>query len=268
MRVSIEGVSLEIGGRRLVHDVSVAVPAGSTLGIVGPNGSGKSTLLRTLYRELRPVVGTVLIDGVEVSERSLLDHARTVAALAQQDVVDLDFTVREVVALGRHPHPKDDSTDHAVIDEAMALTEVADLAGRSVLTLSGGERQRVMIARALAQATPVLVLDEPTNHLDLRHQHCVIAGVAASARTVLVALHDLNLAAAICDHLLVMQHGRLVAHGEPDTVLQPDLVEAVYGIRPVRVPHPQTGRSQLLFTPELQAPPHERHDHARSHLQA
>ncbi|AKU14775.1 ABC transporter ATP-binding protein [Luteipulveratus mongoliensis] len=264
MNVRIEGVSLDVSGRRLVEDVTIDVPSGSTLGVVGPNGSGKSTLLRALYRELQPSTGAVLVDDVEVGARSLLDHARAVAALAQQESLELDFTVREVVSLGRHPHPRHADTDDAVIREAMELTEVSDLAGRSVLTLSGGERQRVMIARALAQATPVLVLDEPTNHLDLRHQLRVVARIAASARTVLVALHDLNLAVSICDQIAVMQHGRVVACGDPGTVLQPALIERVYGIRPDLVSHPESGRPQLLFTPDLQVSPDERQAHVPS----
>ncbi|KNX38927.1 ABC transporter ATP-binding protein [Luteipulveratus halotolerans] len=263
MTVTVRSVSVELGGQRLVDDVSCDVPAGTTLGVVGPNGSGKSTLLRTIYRELAPTCGAVLVDGTDVTARALLDHARRVAALAQHDGLDLDFTVAEVVGLGRHPHPRDDTADRAAVAAALAETEVAHLAERSVLTLSGGERQRVMLARALAQATPVLVLDEPTNHLDLRHQLRVVARIATSPRTVVVALHDLNLAAALCDRLVVMDAGRVVAAGEPDNVLQPELVETVYGIRPLLVDHPETGRPQLLFSPDVHPAPDERHHHAQ-----
>ena len=131
--------------------------------------------------------------------------------------------------------------------QAMAATEVEDLAHRSVLTLSGGERQRVLIARALAQETPVLVLDEPTNHLDLSHQMSLLAHLRGSKSTVIMALHDLNLAAVSCHHLLVMHRGRLCAEGSPHQVLTAPFIESIYGVRPHVVPHPGSGVPQLLF---------------------
>lgn len=129
----------------------------------------------------------------------------------------------------------------------MQAFDVASMGGRSILTLSGGERQRVMLARALAQDCPVLALDEPTNHLDLRHQYGVVAQATQSSRTVLVALHDLNLAASVCDRILVMCRGRVVAVGAPDEVLTPDLVEQIYGLRPTVVQHPVSGRPHLIL---------------------
>lgn len=247
MNVVIEGVSVDIAGARLLDDVSVTITAGETLGIVGSNGSGKSTLLRCLYRALTPATGAVHIDGDDVRALAHRDVARRLAVLAQHEEAALDFTVREVVELGRHPHPRDVERDTRIVEDAMRVCDVTAMSERSILSLSGGERQRVMLARALAQDCPVLALDEPTNHLDLRHQYGVVAHATRSERTVLVALHDLNLAAAVCDRLLVMRAGRVVAVGEPDTVLTPDLVEDVYGVRPTLVSHPGTGRPHLIF---------------------
>lgn len=174
--------------------------------------------------------------------------ARELAALPQESSAEFDFTVAEVVAMGRLPHRnRTAAQDHALCDEAMTRTGVTHLADRGVLTLSGGEKQRVLIARALAQQPRILVLDEPTNHLDIAHQLDVLALVRGSGLTVLAALHDLNLAAAHCDVLYVIDGGRIVACGPPHDVLRPDLLADVFGVRAHQVRHPETGTLQLLF---------------------
>ncbi|WP_018155281.1 ABC transporter ATP-binding protein [Demetria terragena] len=249
MKVDFAQVGVTVDAATLVDDISITVPSGQTLGILGPNGSGKSTLLRCLYRSLTPTRGAALVDGEDVRSADVLRSARHLAVLAQDHPGDLDFTAREVIELGRHPHPRDAEADAHAVTQAMEWTDVSPLAHRSILSLSGGERQRVMLARALAQTTPVLVLDEPTNHLDLRHQLQVISRVARSDRTVVMALHDLNLATAVCDLVLVLDHGRAVATGPPISTLRPDLIYEVYGIRPVIVRHPGDGTHHLLFAP-------------------
>ncbi|MDN3024025.1 ABC transporter ATP-binding protein [Streptomyces sp. S.PB5] len=248
MRLDIEDVTVEAGGARIVEEVRLAVGAGAFVGLVGPNGSGKSTLLRCVYRALRPAGGVVRLDGADVHAMPARETARVLAALPQESSAEFDFTVAEVVGMGRLPHrDRTASQDRELCAQAMARTGVGHLADRGFLALSGGERQRVLIARALAQQPRVLVLDEPTNHLDIAHQLDVLSLVRGSGVTVLAALHDLNLAAAHCDVLYVIAGGRVVASGPPHDVLRPALLAEVFGVRAHPVRHPETGAVQLLF---------------------
>ncbi|MGW4650908.1 ABC transporter ATP-binding protein [Kitasatospora sp. NPDC004289] len=251
MKVEIDAVSVEIAGARLVHEASLEAASGQVIGLVGPNGSGKSTLLRTVYRALRPSSGAVRLDGDDLHGLTAREGARRVGALPQETVAEFDFTVAEVVGMGRLPHRRGFAGpgSEEAADTTAALTRVgADhLAGRGFLHLSGGEKQRVLIARALVQRPHVLVLDEPTNHLDIAHQLEVLALVRDSGLTVLTALHDLNLAAAHCDLLYVIAGGRIVTSGPPAEVLSAELLAEVFGVRAHPVRHPVTGAVQLLF---------------------
>jgi len=244
MRLDIEDMS--VAG--ILDGVRLAVDSGSFVGLVGPNGSGKSTLLRCVYRALRPAAGVVRLAGDDVHAMPSRAAARVLAALPQESAAEFDFTVAEVVAMGRLPHRDHTATSDAEIcGRAMARTGVGHLADRGFLSLSGGEKQRVLIARALAQQPRVLVLDEPTNHLDIAHQLEVLRLVRDSGVTALAALHDLNLAAAHCDLLYVIADGRIVASGPPHDVLQPGLLAEVFGVSAHSVRHPETGATQLLF---------------------
>ncbi|MDA3647073.1 ABC transporter ATP-binding protein [Saccharopolyspora indica] len=251
MDVTWQDVSVRIAGATLVERLNLSASSGEVVGLVGPNGSGKSTALRCLYRALHPTTGTVLLDGTELNSIPLAESARSVAALTQESRTELDFTVAEVVALGRFPHLRGNRSlsgaEWELCRESMRRTDVEHLARRSVLSLSGGERQRVLIARALVQEPQVLVLDEPTNHLDVRHQVELLSFLRGCGLTVLVALHDLNLAAAACDRLAVLSGGSVVRTGKPVEVLEPELVREVFGVTPSIVPHPRTGAPQLLY---------------------
>ncbi len=220
-------------GHVVLDGVTVDPEPGSTLGLLGPNGSGKSSLLRLLAGVDRPDSGAVTLDGAVLHRLSRRAVARRVAMVGQHADTDLHITVREVVRLGRIPHAGpvggDRDTDHAV-RAALAATGLTDMAGRHWHTLSGGERQRVQIARALAQQPGELLLDEPTNHLDIAHQLDILALVRALDVTTVVALHDLNLAAMFCDHLVVLSDGRVVAAGTPLEVLTERLVAEVYRV--------------------------------------
>ncbi|MCX5206480.1 ABC transporter ATP-binding protein [Streptomyces sp. NBC_00237] len=258
MRIDVTGLSVDISTTRLVHDISLHATTGQFVGLVGPNGSGKSTLLRTVYRALRPTTGTVLLDGDDLYAMSARESARRVAALPQEAATEFDFTVAEVVAMGRVPHQRalarTTSQDLDACTTALTQVGAAHLADRGFLTLSGGEKQRVLIARALAQQPRALILDEPTNHLDIAQQLEVLALVRRSGLTVLTALHDLNLAALHCDLLYVIESGGIVASGAPHDVLTPDLLADVFGVRAHRVRHPETGAVQLLFDRLLPTP--------------
>ena len=252
MRLRLDSLGVEVSGARLIHSLNLAVSSGEVVGLVGPNGSGKSTALRCIYRALRPTHGAVFLDHARLDNMTPRETARRVAALTQDNSNELDFTVAEMVALGRYPHSRGQGPsvrERDLCRWAMERTDVLHLAERSILTLSGGERQRVLVARAFAQEPKVLVLDEPTNHLDIRHQLELLALLRECGLTVLVALHDLNLAAGSCDRLAVLDRGQLVAAGPVEEVLTAELVSRVFGVEPTVVTNPRSGAVQLLYQP-------------------
>ncbi|MFC7547781.1 ABC transporter ATP-binding protein [Plantactinospora sp. GCM10030261] len=249
--LKLDAVTVHADGHPLLRALSLTVGTGQVVGLVGPNGSGKSTALRCVYRALRPSRGVVRVGGSDLRAIARRDSARTVAALTQDGGSDLDFTVAEVVALGRTPHLRGNQAlsrrERELCERAMARLHIAHLAERGVLSLSGGERQRVLVARALVQEPEILILDEPTNHLDIAHQIQLLSLLRGSGLTVLVVLHDLNLAAATCDRIAVLADGALVAAGSPCEVLTTVLLRDVFGVSATVVAHPLTGHPQLLY---------------------
>ncbi|WP_405981872.1 ABC transporter ATP-binding protein [Streptomyces sp. NBC_00158] len=234
MRITAEGLSWSVAGTPVVRGVSLDVAPGETVGLLGPNGSGKSSLLRCLAGLRTPDAGTVRYDGECVRDWSARRTARHVAFVGQDAAADSDLTVADVVGLGRTPYRDrwrgPDARDRAVVAAALDRLGLTGLAGRSWRALSGGERQRAHIARALAQQPNGLLLDEPTNHLDVRHQLELMELLTGTGRTVLVALHDLSLAARYCDRLLLLHHGRLTASGTPAAVLTRERLAAVFEV--------------------------------------
>ncbi|MFG2115826.1 ABC transporter ATP-binding protein [Streptomyces sp. NPDC048718] len=230
-------VARSAGGVLVVDGVSIVARPGTVTGLLGPNGSGKSTLLRLLAGILAPDTGVVTLDGDPLGGLSRRAVARRLATVEQHADTQVDLTVAEVVRLGRIPHRRawapPSAADETAVRSALARTGLADRADRTWRTLSGGERQRVQIARALAQEPRELLLDEPTNHLDVRHQLDLLELVSEPGPdlTTVVALHDLNLAAMYCDHLVVLRAGRVVAAGPAAEVLTEELIASVYGVR-------------------------------------
>jgi iron complex transport system ATP-binding protein len=234
VRISAEGLSWSAAGTPVVREVSLDIAPGETVGLLGPNGSGKSSLLRCLSGLRVPDAGTVRYDGRPVRDWSARRIARQIAFVEQDSGLDTDLRVADVVGLGRTPFRDrwrgPDATDRAVIAAALDRVGLAALAGRSWKALSGGERQRAHIARALAQQPYGLLLDEPTNHLDVKHQLELMELLSGADQTVLVALHDLSLAARYCDRLLLMHHGRLVASGTPSAVLTAEHLAEIFEV--------------------------------------
>lgn len=219
---------------RLLHPTSFEVKAGQVLGVVGPNGAGKSTLLRMIYRYHTPSSGRIRVDGQDIWALSPRAAARKVAAVLQEQPTSFGLTVREVVSLGRTPHRlgySGSGTGEAdIVDAALSQLNLQGLSSRDLMTLSGGERQRVMVARALVQQPQVLVLDEPTNHLDIRHQLEVLALIGGLDLTIIVSLHDLNMAAQVCDKILLLDNGHTRGFGSPETVLTEALVSGAFRV--------------------------------------
>ncbi|MGC4759021.1 ABC transporter ATP-binding protein [Micromonospora trifolii] len=234
-RLHADGIGWGVAGVRILVGVALTAEPGATVGLLGPNGSGKSSLLRLLAGLARPESGRVLLDDVAVAAIPRRALAQRIAVVTQQVATDVEMSALEVVLLGRTPYrPRLAGVGTADLDLARRALAEAGLAGfeqRRWSSLSGGERQRVDLARALVQEPDLLLLDEPTNHLDIRHQLELLRFLAESASTVVVTLHDLNLAAQYCDRLVLLHGGRVVAAGTPVEVLTTSRIEQVYQVR-------------------------------------
>lgn len=253
MEIRTDDLHAMLGGTEILHGINFTAGDHSLVGVIGPNGSGKSTLLKCIYRVLKPSEGAVFVDGQPLSEYRVRDSAKKIAVLAQHNFYNFEFTVQDVVLMGRAPHKRalerDSAADFKIVYEAMERVGVAPLRDRLFSTLSGGEQQRVLLARALAQQTPCLILDEPTNHLDIKYQLELLDLVRSLDRTVIAAIHDLNIAAMYCDTIFVMQSGRIVAAGAPRDVLTRSLIRSVYEVD-ADVFTDSDGLLRVLFYPQ------------------
>lgn len=247
--LSVEGLSWGPSPRSpIVRDLSFTVAPGEMLALVGPNGAGKSSLLRCLYRYHRPTAGTVRLDGADLWSLEPRATARRIATVLQEPASDFGLSVAEIIELGLTPHQHNRSPNGcASVGAALDLLGLTSLAARDFASLSGGEKQRVMIARALVQKPDLLILDEPTNHLDIRHQLEVLALLSALPTTIIVSLHDLALASAHADRVLVIADGRQAALGAPLDILTPAAIRQTFAVETAIDSHPATGRPRFSF---------------------
>ncbi|MGE7113513.1 heme ABC transporter ATP-binding protein [Lysinibacillus sp. NPDC047702] len=254
MTLEAKQVSYSIHDQRILHEVSIQIREKQFVGLIGPNGSGKSTLLKNMYRLLKPENGTVLLNEQDIFKQSSKTIARNLAVVSQETPVLFDFTVHDLVSMGRTPHKKllelDQERDFQIVKDALNQTGIAHLEKRSFSSLSGGEKKRVMVARALAQQAQILILDEPTNHLDIQHQLQLMDLIQTLHLTVVAALHDLNIAAMYCDQIYVLQKGQIVCSGTPEEVLTPTLLQDVFGVYADIQTHPLTGKPYLTYVSE------------------
>ncbi|MDA5279381.1 MULTISPECIES: ABC transporter ATP-binding protein [unclassified Streptomyces] len=252
-RLAARGVTVGYGARTVIDGLDVAVPPRVITTIIGANGCGKSTLLRTLSRLLKPTSGTVVLDGEDIATLRTRDVAKKLGLLPQAPVAPEGLTVADLVARGRHPHQswlrQWSSDDAAVVERALAMTGVSDLADRPVDALSGGQRQRVWISMTLAQGTDLLLLDEPTTYLDLAHAIDVldlVDDLHESGCTVVMVLHDLNLATRYSDNLIVMRAGSILAQGHPGDVINAELLYEAFGLRAKVIDDPVGDRPLIV----------------------
>ncbi|MDN6437934.1 ABC transporter ATP-binding protein [Corynebacterium nuruki] len=252
--LTAEGLSLGYADHAVIHGIDLSVLPGRVTGIIGANACGKSTLLKSMSRLLRPTGGVVLLDGKDVHTIPPKELARTLGLLPQSPIAPEGITVADLVGRGRHPHQGIMSRWSREDDEAVAFaldtTHTAGLADRAVDELSGGQRQRVWIAMALAQQTDLLLLDEPTTYLDVAHQVEVLDLLTdlneASGITIVMVLHDLNLAARYCDEIVMIADGEVEAVGEPSEVFTEERVEKVFGLRSRIITDPVSGTPLVL----------------------
>ena len=250
--LATQNLGCALGKYPILNGVDLEVPEGEMMALVGPNGTGKSTLLRTLAGLLPIPSGRVLVAGRDLVKLSPLERARTLAMVGQQEETPADLRVAEVVALGLLPHRPPWSgggrKERNAVAEALEQVSMTAYTNRGFHQLSGGEQRRVLLARGLAQHTELLLLDEPTNHLDIRHQHALLRMVRGLGRTVIAAIHDLDLAATYFDHIVVLNDGGVAADGKPSEVLTPELVGDVFGMAASMVTDPATGEPRLLLS--------------------
>ena len=234
MNITAENIKMKIGDNEILKGVSIDSKNREFVGIIGPNGSGKSTLLKSIYRILKPNDGCIKLGDMDISKMSIKESAKKMAVVSQHNYYNFDFTVKEVVSMGRSPHKKnlerDNIEDFEIVKESLQKLGMSEFSNRSFSTLSGGEQQRVILARALAQKTPCLILDEPTNHLDIKYQLSLLNIVKSLDLTVISAIHDLNIASMYCDRLFVMKDGQIVASGTPQDILTKELIKEIYEI--------------------------------------
>ena len=272
MNIAAEAKDITVGygEHTVLKSVSLAIEQGGFLGILGPNGCGKTTFLRSLSKVLKPEDGVVYIDGKTVSSYDAKTFAKTVGCVSQETETGFEFSVRDIVLMGRHPHigrlAPLTAEDYAIADEAMRFTNTLQFKDRLVTELSGGERQRVLIAKTLAQQPKILLLDEPTNHLDVCHQIEILQLIRSLTPkiTVIGVLHDLNLASYFCDRIVLMEKGQILSVGTPAEVLTPERVYDVFSVRMIVSPHPVTGKPYLIPEYGIPQTPGSRHIHVIS----
>ena len=253
MNIQTDNIQVAFGSKTILQDISLAIQDKEFVGIIGPNGSGKSTYLKCLYRVLQPNGGKIFFDGTEMSSLSHRDTALKMAVVAQHSTVNFDFSVLEMVLMGRSPYKglldRDQLDDYEIARHALAQVGLSDFESRNFNTLSGGEQQRVILARALAQRTECLVLDEPTNHLDIKYQLELMTIVKRLDATVVSAIHDLNLAAIYCDRIIALKDGHIVCSGTPQDVLSSDTIRHIYGVSAMVQTLPD-GRLNIIYNME------------------
>lgn len=242
----LSGIGQQAGGRALLRDIDLDIPPGRVCGLIGHNGSGKSTLLKLLARQARPSAGQMLFQGQDSAGWAAREWARQVAYLPQRLPAAGAITVRELARMGRYPWRgalgRHTAQDHALVEQALRETGVDGQADRLVDSLSGGERQRAWLAMLVAQQARCLLLDEPISALDIAHQLRVLDLVRGLSKehglSVIMVLHDINMAARYCDHVIALRAGTLLMDGPIDALMQPDMLQAIYGVRMAVVPHP------------------------------
>ncbi|WP_367343755.1 heme ABC transporter ATP-binding protein [Methanomethylovorans sp.] len=249
--LEIKDISVSYGSRKILNKVNLTAREGEIIGIVGPNGSGKTTFLKSIVKYLKPDAGSISINGTNINDMDSRQIAKNVAVVSQIVSIGFDFTVRDIVLMGRTPYINgaEKPEDIKIAEDAMKKTNTYEFKDRMVTQLSGGELQRVIIARALAQTPKILLLDEPTSHLDIAHQveiFDLVREAANSGLTVIAVIHDLNLAAHYCDRICMLKAGEIVRTGQPRSVFTEENIQHIFNI-PVEVNTLKTNDSLYIM---------------------
>ncbi len=255
MHINTDNVKVYIGKNEILKGIDINVDNKEFIGIIGPNGSGKSTFLKCLYRNLKPSSGIIRFNDLDINSITIKESARQVGVVSQHNNYNFDFTVFNIVLMGRSPHKKilerDNYNDYKIVEEALKKVDMYDFKDREFSTLSGGEQQRIILARALAQETKCLILDEPTNHLDIKYQLQLLNIVKNLNIEIIAAIHDLNIAAMYCDKIYVLKNGEIVKHGTPKEVLTPKLIKDVYEVDAIVNEDKENNLINIFYKPNL-----------------
>lgn len=255
MDLKVKDLDFAIGRHQILRNISFELKNQELLGIIGPNGSGKSTLLKNIYRLYKPSKGAIYLNGQDIHSIPGKAFARNVAVMAQENYVGFDLRVIDMVLMGRYPYKgaleRTTTKDEDIAKQSLKRVGLTGYEKRYFLSLSGGEKQRVLIARALAQQPNLFILDEPTNHLDIQYQYQIMNVLRKEPITVLVALHDLNIASLYCDRLLVLKNGRLIKNGTPREIITSEMIRSLYGIDSEVTFNKSNGHPQVQFLPPL-----------------
>jgi iron complex transport system ATP-binding protein len=253
MQLKTIDIEAYLGGSHILKGLSIHVKKKEFIGIIGPNGSGKSTFLKCIYRTLQPSAGAILLDDKNIKDFSMKESAKKMAVVSQHNNYNFDFTVSDMILMGRAPHKKfiekDTAQDYKIMEESLEKVGMTDYSKRSFSSLSGGEKQRIILARALAQKTECLILDEPTNHLDIKYQLQFMDTIKKLDVTVMSAIHDLNIAALYCDKIYAMKAGKIVKFGTPRQVLTKELIKSLYEVDANVIEDKETGFINIIYKP-------------------
>lgn len=255
IKLETRGITYSIDGKIIIDGIDISVKEGELVGIVGPNGCGKSTLLKNIYKVFTPDSGAAFIDGEDLSKLSNRKTAKKMSVMQQENIVDFDMTVYDMVMLGRFAHQKlfsgSTEEDRTIVNEYIKEVGLSGYENRHFLSLSGGEKQRTLLARALSQKASLILLDEPTNHLDIGYQYQIMNILKRQSLTILCCVHDLNIASAYCDRIILMKNKKIFDVGSPKEMLTRENIRALFDIDTMIIENEKTGRLNIIFMPEL-----------------
>lgn len=250
-KLEVKNLRFDIGQTKIIKDISFDVEENTFVGVIGPNGSGKSTMLKSIYGVNKPSGGNILFEGEDLLKMPSKDRAKKIAVLAQESGGQFDFSVQQVVEMGRYPHKNAlenySKYDLEIVDRVLKEMRLEDYRERSFNTLSGGEKQRVLIARLLVQESKFIILDEPTNHLDIGYQIDIMNVIKKMGVTVLSAIHDMNMAAIYCDKLVFMKKGEVVTQGSVEDTLTSEILKELFNVNAEI--HDFKGRKHIIYNP-------------------
>lgn len=255
MNLETKDIAVSISGKEIISGITARVDDKAFTALLGPNGCGKSTFLKTVYRVLKADCGSIFLDGKDMSEIHSRTIARQLSVVGQFNQITFDYSVMEMVLMGRTPHlsflESEHKSDYDIARESLDMVGMSEYRNRKFQSLSGGEKQRVILARALTQKPEMIILDEPTNHLDIRYQLEILTTIKSLGIGVLAALHDLTLAAQYCDYLYMMKAGTIYCHGRPEEVITPERVTEVYHVGCHIFKSPIDGQLMIQYHSEI-----------------
>lgn len=248
--IKVENLSFKVENKQILKNINVEFKKNVFTGIIGANGSGKSTLLKNVYRILKPTSGKIYVEDKNFHKMSDLNAARKLSVVAQEESISFDFKVSEIVKMGLYSRKdKTDFEEREEVIRCLKKTGMEDFYERSFLSLSGGEKQRVMISRALAQNTEIMILDEPTNHLDIGYRMKMMDIIKKENKTIIAALHDINIAAEYCDEIVLIDGGEIIKRGTPEEIIDAETLKNIFKVNAFIDKNPITNKMRITYLP-------------------